>query len=879
MKKKVLFLLSCMFVAINIQMQAQQLPESVVLNHDTIVLALGTDTTLIATVLPNNTTNKSVKWTLLDGISVIDTVGTIQDTICVVEGISVGTARIVVHTVEGNFRDTCVIHVVIPVTDVKIVQDTIKVVIGAETTFAASVLPFGAIADSVKWSNSSPNVASFEIEDDTICVVQTLNIGEAEIFVNVYFGDSTFRDSCVIQVYSLPVVSLTFDADSVFMTIGTDSAFKVHPLPLTGIDKRVLWSSMHPGIVDRVSSGFDTISVFRAKAAGIAHIVAQSVYDHLITDTCVVTVLGIPADTMYLNTDTMVMHILKDTTLIARVLPRNTTDKSIVWVSSDSTIVDIKSNSSNINDTICHLSALRSGTAQIKAKSVDGGFVDSCFIRVIVPVTKLVMNKDSIFLDIGDLDQMIAGITPDSATYKSLVWTISDISIVDTITIQRDTICFVKALKAGIAYVYAATPDGLFRDSCVVTVRPILVNSVKVSKDSLKLPLNEVFTLTAKILPADASDLTVVWTSKDSTTVNILSTGSDTICKIKALKLGETKIFVVTNNGAKKDSCVVTVIPNPITKLVIQDDSLTAYLDNDFKTFIYYLNVVPTPPSPQNSSIIWTSSDSSVVDLSAMSADTIIELLPKRIGEAVIYARTLNGLVEDSCVVTVKDQFLALASDTISLKGIISLSLIIPDNSLLSGFFELHLPKDFGLMREGDGYKAALSDDFKDDYKLNITKVNDSIYLFDINPLITAATHVKSGSTVSLLEFMKIAYNIYNVDLNGSKKDYLAKLTDVYIELKDTTLLDDRIDIVIRSFYDPTGNVVIVNPARLSYFYNNQLYVNSGKAETIYVYSLNGSLLFSGKKPEGQAVFNLPLSEKILIVQGSSGWSEKVANP
>ena len=881
MKKRLLFLVSCMFIAISMQMYAQQLPESVKLNRDTIVLALGDDTTLIATVLPANTVNKNVTWTLLNGNSVIDTIGTIQDTICIIEAKSVGTAKIVVRTVEGDFKDTCVFHVVIPVTDVSISPDTIKVVIGRDTAFTASVLPFGSFADSVKWSNSNPDVATFEIEDDTVCIVQTFKLGEAEIFVSVYYGDSIFKDSCVIKVYSLPVESLTFDADSVNMTIGTDSAFTVHPLPLTGIDKRVLWSSMHPGIVDRVSSGYDTISVFRAKATGIAHIVAQSVADPLISDTCVVTVFGIPADTMYLNTDTLVMHILKDTTLIAHVLPLKTTDKSIIWVSDDSSIVDIISTPANVNDTICTIRALRSGTTYIKAKTVDGEFLDSCFINVIVPVTNLALDIRNLTMDIGDLAQLTAIITPDSATYKSLVWTVNNTSIIDTTKTQRDTICFIQALKAGSAKVFVTTPDGLFKDSCIVTVNPIPVNTVKVSIDSLKLPLNEAYTLTAKILPADASDLTVVWTSKDSTTVDILSTGNDTICNIKALKLGETKIFVLTNDGAKKDSCVVTVIPNPITKITLREDSLTAYLDNAFNTYIYYMDAYVTPPQPALPTIVWTSSDSSIVDLSPMSNDTIMQLLPLRIGQAIIYARTPDGAIEDSCVVTVKDQFLTLESDTTNVKGIIELSLIIPDHSLLSGFFELHLPKDFGLFWEDNAYKSLLSDDFKDDYELTVTKLSDSIYLFDIKLKETRSASVTTTSTgTSLFEFMKIAYTIYNDDLYGSTIDYIAKLKDVFIELTDTTLLDDRIDIVIKSFWDPTGNVVIVNPAhRHSYCYNNQLFVNSGKAETIHVYSLNGSLLFTGKKSEGQAVFNLPLTEKILIVHGSSGWSEKVANP
>jgi hypothetical protein len=72
---------------------------------------------------------------------------------------------------------------------------------------------------------------------------------------------------------------------------------------------------------------------------------------------------------------------------------------------------------------------------------------------------------------------------------------------------------------------------------------------------------------------------------------------------------------------------------------------------------------------------------------------------------------------------------------------------------------------------------------------------------------------------------------------------------------------------------------MIVNPSNLSYIYNNRLYVNSSKAETIYVYTLNGNLLFTGRKTEGQAAFTLKTPEKALIIKGSSGWANKVANP
>ena len=262
-----------------------------------------------------------------------------------------------------------------------------------------------------------------------------------------------------------------------------------------------------------------------------------------------------------------------------------------------------------------------------------------------------------------------------------------------------------------------------------------------------------------------------------------------------------------------------------------------------------------------------------------MSHDTICRLIPLQRDTAIIYACTPDSLIKDSCVIFVRDQFLALETDTTNINGIIELSLIIPDNSFVAGCFELQLPYAFGLAWEGNVYRATLSDDFKSNFDLRIKRANDSIYSFDITPRVKAASSgIKLRSGASLLKLMDIPYSIYKDNDVTLNEKYTARLVDVVIELSDTLFMEDRIDIMIKPYWDPTGNAVIVNPARLSYLHNKRLYVDSDKAETIQVYTLNGSHLFTGKKKEGQAVFNLNTSETIVVVRGSSGWANKVAN-
>jgi hypothetical protein len=54
-----------------------------------------------------------------------------------------------------------------------------------------------------------------------------------------------------------------------------------------------------------------------------------------------------------------------------------------------------------------------------------------------------------------------------------------------------------------------------------------------------------------------------------------------------------------------------------------------------------------------------------------------------------------------------------------------------------------------------------------------------------------------------------------------------------------------------------------------------RLYVNSPAAETVYIYSFTGKLLYTAKKASGLVTFDAP-SEKLLIVRGTSGWKAKL---
>ncbi|MFS1117811.1 Ig-like domain-containing protein [Enterococcus faecium] len=75
------------------------------MNKTTLSLAVGANETLVATVLPANTTNKNVAWSAVD--STIATVNTTGKVVAV----KAGTTEITVNTVDGNKSAKCTLTV------------------------------------------------------------------------------------------------------------------------------------------------------------------------------------------------------------------------------------------------------------------------------------------------------------------------------------------------------------------------------------------------------------------------------------------------------------------------------------------------------------------------------------------------------------------------------------------------------------------------------------------------------------------------------------------------------------------------------------------------------------------------------------------------
>ena len=167
-----------------------------------------------------------------------------------------------------------------------------------------------------------------------------------------------------------------------------------------------------------------------------------------------------------------------------------------------------------------------------------------------IAVTSLLLDKTSLTLEVGENYTLVVTVSPSNATDKSVTWSSTNSSVA-TVSSGK-----VTAKSEGTTMIAAEAHNGKTA-TCIVTVNEpasevIEATSVSFNKTSLTLEIGESETLTATILPNNAMDKTVTWTSSDQA-VAMVANG-----KITAIGSGNATITATTSNG-KTATCTVTV--------------------------------------------------------------------------------------------------------------------------------------------------------------------------------------------------------------------------------------------------------------------------------------------------------------------------------
>ena len=604
---------------------------SLSLNKSVATLKTNETITLIANVFPTAAQNRTVTWSSSDtSVATVSSEG-------VVTALKVGTATITATTTDGsNLTATCKVTVVeTPATGISLNKTTASLKATETVTLTATVTPSTTTNKAVTWKSSDETIATVSNG-----VVTAHKVGTADITATTTDG-SNLSATCKVTVVATAATGISLNKTTASLKANETVTLTATVTPSTATNKSVIWSSSNTSVATVSSTG-----VVTAKAVGTATITATTADGSNLSATCKVTVVETPVTGITLNKTTASLKANETVTLTATVTPSTTTNKSVIWTSSDETVATVK-------DGV--VTAHKVGTANIIVTTTDGSNLSAtCKVTVVETLaTGISLDKTTATLKASEIVTLTATVTPSTATNKNVTWSSSN----ETVATVKDGV--VTAHKVGTATIIATTADGSnLTATCQVTVEATIAKTMTLDKTNVTLKATESVTLIANITPESTTNKELSWISSDES----VATVKDGV--VTAQKVGTANIIVTTTDGSNLTAiCKVNVERTSAETLTLDKTNVTLKAT---ETVTIIANI--TPANTTNKELSWISSDESV----ATVKDGVVTA--HKIGTANIIVTTTDGSnLTAICKVTVE----ATPAERVEIKTLETTTLVV----------------------------------------------------------------------------------------------------------------------------------------------------------------------------------------------------------
>lgn len=590
------------------------------LNKSTLSLNKGETATLTASKIPVDATDSTAITFSSDNeaIATVDENG-------VVTAVSNGEATITATC--GSYTATCKVTVenllkglTIDKTLVEIDKDqTIQLNVQKNPTDTSNT-------DAITWKSNDEKIA---VVDENGLVT---GVGNGKTTITASCGG--FEVTCEITVcVHIESIQITNGDISLYKGQSEDLTVTFNPTEFSD-SKTLIWSTDNDEVVT-LSNGTVT-----AKNAGTAIITAETVNGKKASIT--VTVPEVKAETLTLNKNITTIEKGETETLIATILPENTTDDTtVIWSVDNEDVINVNENGV--------ITAIAPGTAIVKAKV--GNLENTCTVTVISSLQSIILNKNNIELEAGTSSEaLVVTLNPSDATLENteIKWESLNTSIA---TIDETGI--VTAVAPGTAIV-RATLGGKTAD-CTVNVKVTLTGIEISGEPTILIYTNRTSKLNVEFTPSNATEIPeAVWSSSDENIVKVSNDGTMT-----AMHAGTATITV--KYGDLEASKQVTVEDIKATGITLLTDNLQVTRDEDGTKVAEILKnsetILEYIVMPENTTDIveWKSTDESILKLEKVATNSKqVKLVAVSAGEASIVVSA--GDFSDTLKIVVKEK-------------------------------------------------------------------------------------------------------------------------------------------------------------------------------------------------------------------------------
>ena len=518
---------------------------------------------------------------------------------------------------------------IVPIAGISLNKTTLLLVEGGSETLVATISPTDATDQHVSWSSSNTAVGTVTPAG----FVTALAAGTAVITVTTLDGKHTATCNLTVAAPTVAVGGISLDESKLYLTEGDNKTLVATVLPENASNKKVSWSSSNARVAS-VSATGDVTALSEGET-----VITVSTEDGGKTATCHVTVVPATVAVAEVRLDKEKLYLIegeKDK-LVATVFPENATNKNVKWSIDNGKVASVSATGEVL--------ALLEGQAVITVSTEDGGKTAICHVTVVpatVAVTGVSLNKGKLVLKEGEKETLVATVSPSDATNKNVKWS-SENPKVASVSATGEVV----ALTVGVTNVTVTTEDGGKEDFCTVTVDPatIAVTGIRLDKTTVNLGyglsnmnLLPYVQLTATVIPSNATNKNVSWSSSNTAVATVSNTGF-----VNATGPGDATITVRTEDGNRTATCTVHSTYRPVTGVRLNTQNLNL-LAGKTAQLVFFI----VPYDAGNHGVSWKSSNTAVATVSEHGLVTAIST-----GGAIITVSTEDGSKTATCSIIV----------------------------------------------------------------------------------------------------------------------------------------------------------------------------------------------------------------------------------
>ena len=329
-----------------------------------------------------------------------------------------------------------------PITDFAL-DSPMQLGVGLLKRIGVTTEPEHASHDQFTYLSQNPSIAS--VSNDGIITGRA--VGTTYITVT----EPTLGTTKLLTVQVLdPVSSLFISGKKTPIEYGESIQLTVAISPPSA-HQGFQWLSTNPSVAEVDQAGLVT-----ATGGGFTYINVKAVDGSKKYDSFVLEVIRNP-ESIFLDKIEVDVYTTNPVQLTATVLPADTSNKNVMWSSSDESVAVVENGL---------VTAIDNGTALITATTEDGNISTSCQVQCLVNVEEVTLNKSDLFLAIDEKETLVATVHPANAWNKNIIWTSSDHEVA---TVENGE---VTGQGEGTAAIVVSSAEGNYSAMCVVTVYP-----------------------------------------------------------------------------------------------------------------------------------------------------------------------------------------------------------------------------------------------------------------------------------------------------------------------------------------------------------------------------------------------------------------------